>query len=157
MGTPVGEMKGWFSNLFNFRQQHYVLGSQFSTTATREEMHRLLGQLGVAVVSENATLRCRLDDLRFRVEFTLGPAVSSSGPTTPNASVTPRASQFVHNTVQPIPLTCVACLYHERGSATAYRTVWRQMRNLWRFDGGHAQSLMSPPLDQGTIEGMVLV
>lgn len=61
--SPVGEFKGWFSNLFNWKPQPpCVLYSPADISATRNETVRLLEQLGVVVALEEGLLRCRLDD-----------------------------------------------------------------------------------------------
>ncbi|KIK93860.1 hypothetical protein PAXRUDRAFT_828543 [Paxillus rubicundulus Ve08.2h10] len=95
LSSPVGEFKGWFSNLFNWKAHTYVLCSTNHPIATRTETIRILEQLGVTIGPEDtdgghgyqggATLRCRMNDVvdsnngaliqkhvRFRVEFTLG-------------------------------------------------------------------------------------
>jgi hypothetical protein len=143
--SPTGEVKGWFSNLFNWRHQMYILGSFETVVATREEMHRLLEQMGVHVTPEHGVLRCQLDELRFRVDFALGSALSSSGLNS-NTPTSPRAAQF-NALVNGAYVACAACLHHEKGPATAYRVIWRQVRNLWQLDNGHAQSMMSPAME----------
>lgn len=94
LSSPVGEFKGWFSNLFNWRAHTYVLCSTNNLVATRTETVRILEQLGVLVVLEDSDsnndgtavmLRCRTNEIvdgttgpvvqkhvRFRVEFSLG-------------------------------------------------------------------------------------
>ncbi|THH04643.1 hypothetical protein EW145_g5360, partial [Phellinidium pouzarii] len=82
----VGEVKGWFANLFNWKAQQYVLHSVENCLATRDEAARVLQLLGCHVILEDAqgwgVLRCRMDEVldmntgavtmksvRFRVEF----------------------------------------------------------------------------------------
>ncbi|KAF9219530.1 Pkinase-domain-containing protein [Gyrodon lividus] len=95
LSSPVGEFKGWFSNLFNWKAHTYVLCSTNHLIATRTETIRILEQFGVTIGLEDvegeyehhggAMLRCRMNDVvdsnngaliqkhvRFRVEFTLG-------------------------------------------------------------------------------------
>ncbi|KAG8216790.1 kinase-like domain-containing protein [Butyriboletus roseoflavus] len=97
ISSPVGEFKGWFSNLFNWRAHTYVLCSTNNLTATRIETVRILEQLGVTIALEDpdsmhghgagtaAVLRCRTNEVfdevtgavvqkhvRFRVEFSVG-------------------------------------------------------------------------------------
>ena len=92
LSSPVGEFKGWFSNLFNWRAHTYVLCSTNNLVSTRTETTRILEQLGIAVVLEDPEgvhsqgnamiLRCRTNEVvdgatgavvqkhvRFRVEF----------------------------------------------------------------------------------------
>lgn len=97
LSSPVGEFKGWFSNLFNWRAHTYVLCSTNNVAATRTETVRILEQLGITIVLEDpdnmqphgggtaAVLRCRTNEVvdgatgaivqkhvRFRVEFSVG-------------------------------------------------------------------------------------
>ncbi|KAF9239895.1 hypothetical protein BU15DRAFT_46245 [Melanogaster broomeanus] len=93
ISSPVGELKGWFSNLFNWKAHTYVLWSATNLIATRAEIIRILEQFGVTLEDRDgghvhhggATFRCRMNDVvdsnngvliqkhvRFRVEFTLG-------------------------------------------------------------------------------------
>lgn len=66
-GSPVGEVKGWFANLFNWKAQQYILHSVDNTIATRDEAARILLSLGCHVILEEAqgwgTLRCRMDEV----------------------------------------------------------------------------------------------
>ncbi|KAF8549428.1 hypothetical protein OG21DRAFT_1488529 [Imleria badia] len=94
--SPVGEFKGWFSNLFNWRAHTYVLCSTNNLAVTRIETVRTLEQLGVSIALEDpdgnasttaSILRCRTNEIvdgatgavvqkhvRFRVEFSVGSA-----------------------------------------------------------------------------------
>lgn len=95
LASPVGEVKGWFSNLFNWKAHTYVLCSTDTIHATRNEAVRILEQFGVIVGLEETdghrVLRCRMNDLidtmsgsvaqkqvRFRVEFSSTSSSSSS-------------------------------------------------------------------------------
>ncbi|KAG2357325.1 kinase-like domain-containing protein [Suillus spraguei] len=95
LASPVGEVKGWFSNLFNWKAHTYVLCSTDTMYATRNEAVRILEQFGVIVGLEetdgHGVLRCRMNDLidtmtgsvvqkqvRFRVEFSSSSSSSSS-------------------------------------------------------------------------------
>lgn len=63
---PVGEFKGWFSNLFNWKAQQYILHSVDNCSTTREEAMRLLEHFGASVVLEDVqgwgVLRCKVDE-----------------------------------------------------------------------------------------------
>jgi hypothetical protein len=63
----VGEFRGWFSNLFNWKTPTYILHSHNNCSATRDETARLLVQFGVSVVLEDGqgwgVLRCKVDDM----------------------------------------------------------------------------------------------
>ncbi|KAG2067837.1 Pkinase-domain-containing protein [Suillus decipiens] len=95
LASPVGEVKGWFSNLFNWKAHTYVLCSTDNMYVTRNEAVRILEQFGVIVGLEetdgHGVLRCRMNDLidtttgsvvqkqvRFRVEFSSSSSSSSS-------------------------------------------------------------------------------
>ncbi|EJC99360.1 uncharacterized protein FOMMEDRAFT_148841 [Fomitiporia mediterranea MF3/22] len=82
----VGEVRGWFANLFNWKAQQYVLHSVDNCLATRDEATRVLQALGCQVVLEEAqgwgVLKCKMDEkydkstglvtmksVRFRAEF----------------------------------------------------------------------------------------
>jgi hypothetical protein len=95
LASPVGEVKGWFSNLFNWKAHTYVLCSTDTIHATRNEAVRILEQFGVIVGLEETdghrVLRCRMNDLidtmsgsvaqkqvRFRIEFSSTSSSSSS-------------------------------------------------------------------------------
>jgi len=59
----VGEFKGWFSNLFNWKAQQYTLYSVDNCQTTRQEALRLLEKFGVVLVDEGTgTLKCRVED-----------------------------------------------------------------------------------------------
>ena len=62
----VGEVKGWFANLFNWKAQQYVLHSVDNYIATRDEASRVLQKLGCQVQIEDAPgwglLKCRMDE-----------------------------------------------------------------------------------------------
>lgn len=63
----VGEVKGWFANLFNWKAQQYVLHSVDNCLATRDEAARIFQALGCQVVLEDAqgwgVLKCRMDEV----------------------------------------------------------------------------------------------
>lgn len=63
----VGEVKGWFANLFNWKAQQYVLHSADNCLTTRDEVTRLLQTFGCHVVLEDAqhwgVLKCKMDEI----------------------------------------------------------------------------------------------
>jgi hypothetical protein len=65
--SAVGEFKGWFANLFNWKAQQYVLHSVDNCATTREEVKRLLEGFGVDVKVEKedahgwGVLRCKVE------------------------------------------------------------------------------------------------
>ena len=66
--SAVGEFKGWFANLFNWKAQQYVLHSVDNCATTREEVKRLLEGFGVEVRVEKedvhgwGVLKCKVDE-----------------------------------------------------------------------------------------------
>lgn len=114
LSSPVGEFKGWFSNLFNWKVHTYVLYSTDALGATRTETVRILEQFGVIISPEDhgenvqnqgpahviaSTLRCRLNDLvdstngttiqkyvRFKVKFSTN-ASQAAGSTLPSPGI----------------------------------------------------------------------
>ena len=70
LASPVvGEFKGWFSNLFGWKQQGqtlstpWVLYSIEDGTKTRFELSRILARLGVATeMGVECMMRCRVDE-----------------------------------------------------------------------------------------------
>lgn len=106
MSPTVGEFKGWFSNLFNWKAhsngghngnisnaQRCVLYSATDMQKTRKDVAKLLEDLGVVIISPGAdiegSLSCRIEEgcvdvvtgstlkpVRFRVEFASGPGAA---------------------------------------------------------------------------------
>lgn len=117
----VGEFKGWFSNLFHWKPQSYVLYSVDDPISTRHEIARLLEQFGVVIALEDnvergwMTVKCRVDDvyegttvvqkaMRFRVEISsiAGGQVAHVGtPFTP-LSGTPTPRPYQQNPLSPV-------------------------------------------------------
>ncbi|KAF9467937.1 hypothetical protein BDZ94DRAFT_1248098 [Collybia nuda] len=107
----VGEFKGWFSNLFNWKNQAHahggVLYSSDDVSKTRADIGRLLNGFGIFVegggfdksmspANPGGALKCRVEEsngdlgtmqtlkpVRFRVEFSVSPSSGLSF-TTPN-------------------------------------------------------------------------
>lgn len=178
LGSPaVGEFKGWFSNLFHWKAQSYVLYSMDGVATTRSEVHRLLQALGVSVLEDFqwGILKCRADDIfdgtthiqkaaRFRVEVT---SASASG--YPQPSVTPRLS---HNPMSPqtnssVPTArsrsqfdktqgcdTIIALVLEKGSVTTFKAVFQRLQADWPLEDALQSprtsvfSAATPSLDQ---------
>lgn len=72
--SAVGEFKGWFANLFNWKAQQYVLHSVDTCQITRGEVQRLLESFGCSVTVEEGptgghshgngwgVLKCRVEE-----------------------------------------------------------------------------------------------
>ncbi|KAF7794777.1 hypothetical protein EIP86_005915 [Pleurotus ostreatoroseus] len=130
LGSPaVGEFKGWFSNLFHWKVQSYLLYSTDDVVATRTEALRLLDAFGVAVLEDQwGVIKCRVDDaydgaalvlkqMRFRVEITpvAASACAPSG-TTPRLAQSYNQSQNQHQGQHQHPMSPQA------GSISALRS-----------------------------------
>jgi hypothetical protein len=116
LASPVGEVKGWFSNLFNWKAHTYVLYSTDTIHSTRKEAIRILERFGVVVGLEEmegyAVLRCHMNELadtpspasalssgaqkqvRFRVEFSQGQWQTHSPLL--GAAASPRSAGYHH-------------------------------------------------------------
>ncbi|KAF7983429.1 hypothetical protein HWV62_21679 [Athelia sp. TMB] len=151
----VGEFKGWFANLFNWKAQTCVLCSSTGAPATRAEVTRLLERRGVVVALEDGSvLRCRVDDgaenlksTRFRVELHASLAAASAaqagGSRSPLAS--PTGLGLKHGGAGGAQ--CVVVLTQEKGAVATFRAVCARLREEWTLD-----ALQSPPGAQYLME-----
>ncbi|KDR80154.1 hypothetical protein GALMADRAFT_277414 [Galerina marginata CBS 339.88] len=124
LASPVvGEFKGWFSNLFNWKQSNGhggVLYSNDDIHRTRSDVAQILDNLGITLsTSAGETYRselaeilfCRLDqprvdpatgislkNVRFRVEFRAGP-----GPSEPQTMLSPTVEENAYLIAAPSP------------------------------------------------------
>jgi hypothetical protein len=174
LASPVGEVKGWFSNLFNWKAHTYVLCSTDTMYATRNEAVRILEQFGVIVGLEetdgHGVLRCRMNDIidtisgsvvqkqvRFRVEFSSSSSSSSHGqpqsptPASPRLPIYhasgPMSPTFRYGFGKPSlgsGFTCAILLVQEKGSVSSFRMVCRWLREEWALD-----ALQSPVAGTG--------
>jgi len=75
LSPVVGEFRGWFSNLFNWKTPTYVLHSHNNCLTTRDEAARLLEEFGVSVLLEDVqgwgVLKCKVDDVMGMHSFPL--------------------------------------------------------------------------------------
>jgi hypothetical protein len=154
LSTPSGgEFKGWFSNLFNWRAQSYVLYSFESLSYTRDEMTRLLHQCGITIMAAEPPLgtviKCRLEDVHdeasgvvlqkrvcFRVEFSTiggGDLSSPSRQTTPKLPMTP-----IFNT-STFPSAVVLIL--EKGAVSTFKSAYFKLRESWRLDAAASREI----------------
>lgn len=156
IGSPVvGEFKGWFSNLFHWKVQSYLLYSVSDIHTTRNETLRLLDLFGIVwVLEENHgwhVIKCRTDDtqdgpaalhkqVRFRIE--VSPTAGSQGYSQPGT--TPRLSQ---NTMSPQASSAsrfkvermnghesVIGLVLEKGAVSTFKIIYHRLRSEWRLD-----------------------
>lgn len=124
----VGEFKGWFSNLFNWRNsasasgQGNMIYSPDDLSKTREDVARLLETFGVILMFEKQSdsqsddtlrLKCRIEELsvdpqanislkpvRFRVEFT---PIQQTRPLVRQSAWSPPLSPITDNTYFFLP------------------------------------------------------
>ncbi|KAI0078302.1 Pkinase-domain-containing protein [Panus rudis PR-1116 ss-1] len=166
IGSPiVGEFKGWFSNLFHWKVQSYLLYSTDDPVATRNETARILEAVGVIVALEDnqawSTLKCKMEDvyesglvvqkqLRFRVEIS---SIASMPPgTTPRISqnqnpMSPTASSFINsaqmksrvNMEKLVGYETVLAFVLEKGAVSTFKALYSHVKTEWKLD-----ALMSP-------------
>jgi hypothetical protein len=154
----LGEVKGWFSNLFNWKTQSYALGSSNDVWSTRTEVRRVLEQLGVSVHEEFEIFRCLMEDhviqrqVKFRVHVSSGGGschYPSPNPQTPAGSPRPASNRFSVN-VDKIShgsensYASVIVLLLEKGSVSTFRNVYRRLREEWRLDPNWDIGCLSP-------------
>jgi hypothetical protein len=163
LASPVvGEFKGWFSNLFHWKQQH-VLYSSSDIASTRDEAARLLEQCGVGLVGEDIggrlVLRCCLDDahaqaqrgVRFRIEFSaLGAAQAAAGSFHPMTPASPpplgsRKSWKQGTAYGGTGFQCMIAFVQEKGSVATLRAIYQHIRAEWRLDGLQSPSMPPTP------------
>jgi hypothetical protein len=169
--SPAGEIRGWFQNLFSWRQSHQLRSLQPSA-ATRDEVARQLAALGVLVTAEDVggrlALRCAVDDggrlgpadasapaderkaARFRVEFASAADGSflplASGASTPGLGGAARRSARYSPALTPAgPCECVAVLVQEKGSVATFRAVVARLRDAWTLDAPASAGWGAPP------------
>lgn len=149
--APGSEFKGWFSNLFNWRAQSYVLYSLKDLSYTRDEMARLLLQCGVIITAIEpplaGVLKCRLEDIhdevtgvvlqkqvRFRVEFsTLG---VGSGDVFSSRTMSPKLAQHPTTpTYNTNAFASAVVLVLEKGAVSTFKGAYFRLRESWRLDG----------------------
>ena len=160
LASPVVEVKGWFSNLFTWKPQSYILCSTNDIVRTRNETIRLLEMFGVILALEDTDgygqLRCRIDDIvdastgatlqkasRFRVEIystngevlSLQPdGVGSLQPTPQTPLVATYGSKNGINKQMAIGSQCAIMLVHEKGSGITFKGLCRRLRDEWNLD-----------------------
>ncbi|KAL5522651.1 hypothetical protein ACEPAG_8669 [Sanghuangporus baumii] len=169
----VGEVKGWFANLFNWKAQQYVLHSVDNCLATRDEATRVLQSLGCFVVLEDAqgwgVLKCKVDEkhdvstglvtmksVRFRAEFspilgythhTAYPSNGSSNMPSESGDAAPITNappvQKRLSTKNAIPFASTVVLVQEKGALSTFKHIHSRLRAEWRG----RDALRSPELN----------
>ena len=168
LGSPaVGEFKGWFSNLFHWKVQSYVLYSVDDVSATRNEALRLLEAFSISILEDQwGVIKCRADDIfdgnnvvqksmRFRVEVSPASSYPFSG-TTPRLAQNPMSPQTgsmaamrSRSHIERIPgYETVIVLVLEKGSVSTFKAVQQRMRAEWRLDA--LQSPRTAAVTSGT-------
>jgi hypothetical protein len=146
----LGERKSWFTNLFHWKPHSYILCSMSDLWTTKRETRSLLESFGIYVSDgEEAgfgVLKCVLPDgiegqrqVKFRVEFSGGTAISSS----PQTALSHRFSHLSPNlnhlkssigASHVEPYACAIMLVQEKGSLAMFRAIHQRMREMWRLD-----------------------
>lgn len=170
-GSPVvGEFKGWFSNLFSWKQSYILYSVNDLFTAQRETI-RILEQAGVFVMMEDSEgvgiLKCRMDDItdsmgivlqksvRFRVEFSGIPASGvlsahqqrlppSQVPVSSSRMSSHASSMLAKNSLKNLAgmgYACALVLIQEKGAVSTFRLIYKRLREEWRLDGIHSPML----------------
>ena len=151
LGSPaVGEFKGWFSNLFHWKAQSYILYSTDDVQTTRNEVRRLLQSLGVSVLEDFqwGILKCRAEDIyegtaqiqkacRFRVEVTSAAAYAP-----PASAMSPQLALPAARSRSVCVPGCdtALALVLEKGSVTTFKAVHARLLADWQL----ADALQSP-------------
>ncbi|KAF8190468.1 Pkinase-domain-containing protein [Pholiota molesta] len=157
LASPVvGEFKGWFSNLFNWKHSNGhggVLYSNDDITHTRANVARLLENAGITLANTpTEIIFCRIDQpivdpatgasmksVRFRVEFRASPG---GGPSEPSpVAGTPISEESPHFLAAPPPANAGLLATPNPANAAA-RT--RTSILLGRGASAHAAALPSP-------------
>lgn len=73
--SPVSEIRGWFTNMFHWKAQTFILQSDENCLSTRDEAHKILESIGVVAVLEDVDgwgiLRCKLEEIHGSREWLL--------------------------------------------------------------------------------------
>ncbi|KAF9010138.1 kinase-like domain-containing protein [Cyathus striatus] len=158
---PVGELKGWFSNLFSWKARSGTLISHQGMSRTYEEVTKTLKELGVLVQhcgtesrSDCQILKCHigssphqlvadvyLKPTRFRVELSIpsslvGCQTPGRSPASPDKSFdfsnhSPPGSKQPYNNSRAPERRCYIVLVHEKGSTSAFKTILRKFRETY--------------------------
>ncbi|KAH9947545.1 Pkinase-domain-containing protein [Amylocystis lapponica] len=159
VGSPaVGEFKGWFSNLFHWKAQSYLLYSVDDIRATCSETVRLLEQFAITVVLEEypgcIVLKCRTEEMhdgsavmqkqmRFRVELSAAGGMQSHQqpgmtPRLSQVTMSPRTSTFAGPRFRMDKISgyeTVLGLVLEKGAVSTFKAIYHRLRGEWRLDG----------------------
>ncbi|KZT23657.1 Pkinase-domain-containing protein [Neolentinus lepideus HHB14362 ss-1] len=164
----VGEFKGWFSNLFSWKQS-YILYSMSDVFTAQRETIRILEEAGIFVMMEDSEgtgiLKCRMDDIvdqmgvvlqksvRFRIEFsTIQGNQTSSGarflppqvPVSSSRMSSHASSMLAKNSAKNLAgmgYVCAIVLIQEKGAVSTFRLVYRRLRDHWSLEGIHSPTL----------------
>jgi len=140
--SPVSEIRGWFTNLFHWKAQTFVLLSHENCLSTRDEAYRVLESIGVVAVLEDVDgwgiLRCKFEEVhdaegnvmyksvRFRLEF--APVINSR---TSAPALTPTIDKFPSSCVSTVTMVL------EKGALSTFKAVHGWLQAAWRFDDDH--------------------
>ncbi|BGO91156.1 serine/threonine-protein kinase gin4 [Rhodotorula toruloides] len=147
---PHAPKQSWFAGLFNWKSLSYTLMSTDYAHPTRLECKRLLEDLGVAVMVQNADgmaiLKCRANERRdsssvgpaksvkFRVEFSSHSSSSSplASPSISSSSPNPSSSSSSMALRQQYPT--LVTLVMEKGAHSTFKATYNRLRLRWSLD-----------------------
>ncbi|GAA6064411.1 hypothetical protein JCM10212_001235 [Sporobolomyces blumeae] len=147
---PSSPKQSWFAGLFNWKSLSYTLMSSDYAHPTRLECKRLLENIGVSVIVQNADgmamLKCRASERRdststgpaksvkFRVEFsshtslTSSPLLGSGGGHGSNAGSASNSPDL--RSQYPTVVTLVM----EKGAHSTFKATYNRLRQRWDLD-----------------------
>lgn len=163
VGSPAvgGEFKGWFSNLFHWKVQSYLVYSIDDVTASRTHARRILESVGISALEdyEFGVLKCRADDIydgaallqksaRFRIEFASAatftqPHTHTTTPRVPDTPLSPQMSYVAapksRSQLEHLQrYESVIALFLEKGSMTTFKAVHKRLREEFAVVEGMA-------------------
>lgn len=140
---PLGEVKGWFSNLFHWKAHAYALPSAAPPATARDEVAHLLTWFGAEVLpalegdETNSSLQCSVPD-------TYDPRTGA---------LLSKAVRFRVEVMAPQRrgAACTVALVHEKGAERTLRALFQRVRDEWRLSPG-AQTPGTPAGEFGKFE-----
>lgn len=143
---PLGEVKGWFSNLFHWKAHAYALPSAAPPSAARDEVARLLAWFGAEVLpaAEGDDANTTSSALQCSVPDTYDPRTGA---------LLNKAVRFRAEIMGPQRrgAVCTVALVHEKGAERTLRALFQRVRDEWRLSPG-AQTPQTPMGEFGKFE-----
>ena len=143
---PLGEVKGWFSNLFHWKAHAYALPSAAPAATARDEVARLLAWFGAEVLpaGEGDETNPLTSALQCSVPDTYDPRTGA---------LLSKAVRFRVEILDPQRrgAACTVALVHEKGAERTLRALFQRVRDEWRLGPG-AQTPGTPVSEFGKFE-----